>query len=118
MIFCVRKYWDWKISFFKNKDFNFRIKNLISKISVEKVIGAGTTVDSARFRQLVARETQEPVESVTGMVLGEHGENAVPIWSSVTIMGGKSSDNLKGLVHDTYAKVFARDTQCFNFWML
>ena len=93
------------LRFFLNKDFNFRIKNLISKILVEKVIGAGTTVDSARFRQLVARETQEPVESVTGMVLGEHGENAVPIWSSVTIMGGKSSDNLKGLVHDTYAKV-------------
>lgn len=62
-------------------------------------------MDSARFRQLVARETQEPVESVTGMVLGEHGENAVPIWSSVTIMGGKSSDQLKGLIHDTYAKV-------------
>lgn len=67
------------------------------------MIGAGTTVDSARFRQLIAKKTEEPIGSVTGMVLGEHGENAIPIWSSVTFMGGKSNI---GLLNDKIEKVF------------
>ena len=37
-----------------------------SGFPAERVIGAGTTVDSARFRSLIAKKTEEPLESITG----------------------------------------------------
>ena len=85
--------------------FNISTPFILPFFTAEKVIGAGTTVDSARFRQLIAKKTDEPIESVTGMVLGEHGENAIPIWSSVTVMGGKTNNHLKGLLQDNSQKV-------------
>ena len=38
----------------------------LSGFPAERVLGAGTTVDSARFRSLISRKTDEPLESITG----------------------------------------------------
>ena len=35
-----------------------------------------------------------------GMVLGGHGEFILPVWSSVTVCGGKNSEALKKLMED------------------
>ena len=36
----------------------------------------------------------------SGMVIGGHGEFILPVWSSVTVCGGKNSEPLKKLMDD------------------
>jgi L-lactate dehydrogenase len=53
----------------------------------QRVIGLGTQLDSARFRSYLARRLQVPATQVQAMILGEHGDSMVPIWSSATVAG-------------------------------
>ena len=52
-----------------------------------KVIGLGTQLDTARFRSLIALETGLPSSQIKAVILGEHGDSMVPIWSSATVGG-------------------------------
>jgi len=52
-----------------------------------KVIGSGTTLDTARFRTLIGAHVGVDARHVHGNVLGEHGDSEVLAWSSVTIGG-------------------------------
>src|SRR6202171_737846 len=51
----------------------------------QRVIGLGTQLDSARLRSCVARRLQVPPTQVQAVILGEHGDSMVPIWSSATV---------------------------------
>src|SRR5207253_4713516 len=53
----------------------------------QRVLGLGTQLDTARFRSYLARRLQAPPTQVSALILGEHGDNMVPIWSSATIAG-------------------------------
>ncbi|MCE4970811.1 lactate dehydrogenase [Staphylococcus chromogenes] len=53
----------------------------------EKIMGTGTLLESARFRTLIADHYDIDPKSVEAFVIGEHGKNAVPVWSKVTISG-------------------------------
>ncbi|UXS67912.1 lactate dehydrogenase [Staphylococcus chromogenes] len=53
----------------------------------EKIMGTGTLLESARFRTLIADHYDIDPKSVEAFVIGEHGKNAVPVWSKVTIAG-------------------------------
>src|SRR6476661_4877262 len=52
-----------------------------------RVIGLGTVLDTARFRSLIALETGLPPSQIKALILGEHGDTMVPIWSSATAAG-------------------------------
>ncbi|MEX2167933.1 MAG: lactate/malate dehydrogenase family protein [Pirellulales bacterium] len=52
-----------------------------------QVIGLGTQLDTIRFRSLIAQELKSPPTQVSALILGEHGDSMVPIWSSATIAG-------------------------------
>ena len=52
-----------------------------------RVIGSGTTLDTARLVRELSRRTGVAQHSIQGMVLGEHGESQVPCWSQVTAGG-------------------------------
>src|SRR3954463_4748579 len=52
-----------------------------------RVIGLGTQLDTARFRSLIALETGLPPSQIKALILGEHGDSMVPIWSSATAGG-------------------------------
>lgn len=52
-----------------------------------QVIGLGTTLDSARFRSLIAQALKLPATQVTATILGEHGDSMVPIWSAAQVAG-------------------------------
>ena len=52
-----------------------------------KVIGLGTVLDTARFRSLIAEETKLPASQVKALILGEHGDSMVPIWSTAEAGG-------------------------------
>jgi L-lactate dehydrogenase len=53
----------------------------------QRVIGLGTQLDTARFRSYLAQRLQAPPTQVQALILGEHGDSMVPIWSSATIAG-------------------------------
>ncbi len=52
-----------------------------------RVIGTGTTLDTARFRALLGRHIGVDPQHVHAYVIGEHGDSEVLNWSSVTIAG-------------------------------
>ncbi|MGE5674282.1 MAG: L-lactate dehydrogenase [Mycobacterium leprae] len=52
-----------------------------------RVIGSGTLLDSSRFRYLVAERLRVDPRSVHGMVVGEHGDSEVLLWSSLVVAG-------------------------------
>ncbi len=58
-----------------------------SGLSPERVIGSGTSLDTARFRYLLSKKLQVNIEDINAYVLGEHGDSQVPIYSSANIGG-------------------------------
>jgi L-lactate dehydrogenase len=52
-----------------------------------QVMGLGTQLDTIRFRSLIAEQLDAPPTQVQALILGEHGDTMVPIWSSATIAG-------------------------------
>src|SRR5262245_10446998 len=53
----------------------------------QRVLGLGTQLDTARFRGYLARKLQVPPTQVSALILGEHGDSMVPVWSSATVNG-------------------------------
>lgn len=56
-------------------------------LSPEKVIGLGTVLDTTRLRGILAREIDVPPTQVSALILGEHGDSMVPVWSAAQIAG-------------------------------
>ncbi len=55
------------------------------------VISTGTNLESLRFRSKIAQTLDVPVSQVRGWVGGEHGDAAIPLWSTTKI-GEKQID--------------------------
>jgi L-lactate dehydrogenase len=72
-----------------------------------KVIGLGTVLDTARFRSLIALETGLPASQVKAVILGEHGDSMVPIWSTAEA-GGIPLVKLPNFNATAQQKVFDR----------
>jgi L-lactate dehydrogenase len=56
-------------------------------LPAERVIGLGTVLDTARFRSFLGEHFQVNQTQVSALILGEHGDSMVPIWSSAAING-------------------------------
>ncbi|MFR2534861.1 MAG: L-lactate dehydrogenase [Clostridia bacterium] len=52
-----------------------------------RVIGSGTSLDSARLQYLISQKFQKPIHEIEGYVVGEHGDSQVVVWSSVKVEG-------------------------------
>jgi L-lactate dehydrogenase len=57
------------------------------KLCPSRVIGLGTQLDTIRFRSLIAQQLKAPPTQVAALILGEHGDSMVPVWSSATCAG-------------------------------
>lgn len=66
-----------------------RVAVMRSKRPAARVIGTGTTLDSARFRALIGAALDVSPRSVHAYVLGEHGDSQVPIWSQAAVGGAR-----------------------------
>ena len=77
------------------------------KYDPTKVIGLGTQLDTARFRSLIALETGIPPTQIKALILGEHGDSMVPIWSSATA-GGMPLVKIEGFNATAQQRVFDR----------
>lgn len=52
-----------------------------------QVIGFGGRLDSARFRYVLSRRFDAPVQNVEATIMGEHGDDQVPVFSKVRVDG-------------------------------
>src|SRR5947209_8798518 len=59
----------------------------LSGLPCNAVIGSGTTLDTARFRYLLAQELQLDPRSIHAYIIGEHGDSEVPVWSRLNVAG-------------------------------
>lgn len=71
----------------------------------QRVIGLGTVLDTTRFRSNLAKKLQAPPTQVNALILGEHGDSMVPIWSSATI-NGLPLDQWPGFDANTAKEIF------------
>jgi L-lactate dehydrogenase len=53
----------------------------------QRVLGLGTQLDTARFRGYLGKALGVPASQVGAIILGEHGDSMVPVWSSATVNG-------------------------------
>ncbi len=53
----------------------------------QQVYGLGTMLDTSRFSALIAQELKLAPSQVKALILGEHGDSMVPIWSSASVNG-------------------------------
>jgi L-lactate dehydrogenase len=58
-----------------------------SGLPAERVLGLGTVLDTCRFRSLLADHFKVAATDVHALILGEHGDSMVPMWSSATVNG-------------------------------
>ena len=52
-----------------------------------RIFGSGTVLDSSRFRFLIAQRANLAVGNIHGLIIGEHGDSEIPLWSSVSVGG-------------------------------
>jgi L-lactate dehydrogenase len=58
-----------------------------SQWPVQRVIGSGTLLDSARFRYLIGEHLNIDPRSVHAHIVGEHGDSELPLWSLANVAG-------------------------------
>lgn len=86
--------------------------DILTQLTVEsgllpesQVLGLGTVLDTCRFRSLLAAQFGVGARDVNALILGEHGESMVPIWSSAAI-NGVALSSFKGYSRDIADAVF------------
>jgi L-lactate dehydrogenase len=52
-----------------------------------RIVGSGTVLDSSRLRYLLAARLGISIASIHAMVVGEHGDSEIVLWSSATVGG-------------------------------
>lgn len=59
----------------------------LSGLPKERVIGSGTVLDTARFRYLLSEHLHVDSSSVHAMIIGEHGDSELAVWSGANVAG-------------------------------
>ena len=59
----------------------------VSQYPMNRVIGSGITLDTARFRYLLSRHCGVDARNIHAYIIGEHGDSEVPVWSQANIAG-------------------------------
>ena len=77
------------------------------ELPAAQVIGLGTQLDTIRFRALLAQKLGAPPTQVSALILGEHGDSMVPIWSSATV-GGLALEKFPGWSPSAANEIFTR----------
>ncbi len=81
-----------------------------------RILGSGTTLDTARFRTLLGSHLGVDAQHVHAYVIGEHGDSEVLVWSQVSIGGIPLEDycHSQGIVIDdnTRAEIDNKGASC------
>ena len=71
-----------------------QITQELSGFPRERVIGSGTTLDTARLRSLLSKETKVNPKSIHAYVIGEHGDSEFIPWSNTIIGLNKVTESI------------------------
>jgi L-lactate dehydrogenase len=74
-------------------------------LPASQVIGLGTVLDTCRFRSLLADHFKVGATDVKALILGEHGDSMVPMWSTATI-GGVALSSVPGYTQEIADGIF------------
>ncbi len=74
--------------------------SIFMRFSKQFTISTGDTVETMRMRSYISKKLKVPVTKVTGYVAGEHGEDAVVLWSTVKVNGKPFEEIAKGLTKE------------------
>ena len=69
----------------------------LSGLPPGRVIGSGTILDTSRLQSLLGERLGVDPRSVHADVIGEHGDNQVPVWSLATVGGAPVRDAARSL---------------------
>ena len=72
-----------------------------------KVIGLGTQLDTIRFCSLISEALGTAPTQTRAMILGEHGDSMIPVWSSATV-GSLPLEKYPGWSPALAEKIFTR----------
>jgi L-lactate dehydrogenase len=68
--------------------------DILTQLAVERlglpwqqIYGLGTMLDTSRFSSLIAEELKLAPTQVKALIIGEHGDSMVPVWSSAAVNG-------------------------------
>ncbi len=82
-----------------------------TQLSRNKVIGIASSLDSSRFRYLLSEKFQiKQSKIVNALVLGEHGDSMVPIFSRVKI----NKKNAIEIINEAEKQIITTEIQ--NYW--
>lgn len=82
-----------------------------TQLSRNKVIGIASSLDSSRFRYLLSEKFKIKQSQITNtLVMGEHGDSMVPIFSRVKI----NEKNVLEIINEIERKVISTEIQ--NYW--
>ena len=98
----------------------------LSGFSPNKVIGSGTTLDSARLRFLIGDKIGINPKNIHGYVIGEHGDSEFVPWDNV-IIGLEKADKFltkdemseieKDVVNSAYEIIEKKGSTCYGIGM-
>ena len=74
----------------------------ISGYPIHRVIGSGTVLDTARLKYLLSRLLNVDSRNVHAMIIGEHGDSELAVWSRTNISGIDLADFCKVRGHENY----------------
>lgn len=82
-----------------------RQAQILSGYPESRVIGSGTVLDTARLKDEISQHLAVDARNVHTMIIGEHGDSEVPIWSITNIAGVPLTEfcELRGFTHDHQA---------------
>lgn len=61
----------------------------VSNLDSRRIISSGTNLDSGRLAQQLAKHFNVAPHSIASLIIGEHGDSSLPVWSHATV-GGKN----------------------------
>jgi len=59
----------------------------ISGLPVNRVLGTGTVLDTARLKYMISEYCKVDPSNIHAYIIGEHGDTELPIWSNATVAG-------------------------------
>jgi len=82
-----------------------------TQLSRNKVIGIASSLDSSRFRYLLSEKFEIKQSQITdALVMGEHGDSMVPVFSRVKI----NKKNALEIINEVEKKIISTEIQ--NYW--
>lgn len=64
-----------------------KVAQEVSNLPANRVLGSGTTLDTARLRRKLGEHLSVDSRSVHAFIIGEHGDSEIAAWSSANVSG-------------------------------